>query len=96
MAMTTLATNPINVNYDVDADVLYLALGQPVPASCDEDDEGLLVRYAYSDGQACGVTVMGFRDCQWNRNVDKLSVRVAHHLGIEPKRIADALSGLHS
>lgn len=74
----------LNVSYDGDADVLYLALGQPVPALTDEDDHGLLVRHAVSDGHACGVTVLGFHRA-WQARSQALSELVGRHLHVSPK-----------
>ena len=79
----------IKVKYDTDADVLYLALGSPVPASTDEDDDGLLVRYALDDGHPCGVTVLGYRG--WRKNLNKLSQLVGGHLHVRPLDVAHAI-----
>jgi len=78
------------VDYDTNSDVLYLALGAPVPASTDEDDEGLLVRYALADGHPCGVTVLGYR--HWKKNIDRLTELVSGHLHIRQQEVARALN----
>lgn len=82
----------INLSYDDHADVLYLALGAPVPALTDEDDNGLLLRFATSDGHPCGVTVLGYRESHWNERVNKLSELVSSHLHIPTKEVQRALA----
>jgi hypothetical protein len=94
MAMTAVANSDITADYDSSEDVLYLALGEPVASSSDEDEHGLLVRYAYEDGRACGVTVLGFRDCGWNQRVPALADSVGRYLGVDPSRVISALNGL--
>ena len=81
----------ITVRYDTDADVLYLALGRPVPAETDEDDDGLLVRYALDDGHPCGVTVLGFASGGWNHDLDRLSRIVGKHLKMTAQTVQTAL-----
>jgi uncharacterized protein YuzE len=83
------------VNYDPNADVLYVALGKPVPSITDEDDDGLLVRFAKGSGTPCGVTVIGFAS-QWVNSTDRLARLVGDHLHIAPKAVADALRSVHS
>lgn len=84
----------INLSYDDDADVLYLALGKPVPALADEDDNGLLLRFALSDGHPCGVTVLGFRKSHWDERVRQLSEAVASHLHIPPMEVQRELANV--
>lgn len=85
-------TERLSLKYDKHADVLYVALGVPVPAETDEDDNGLLLRFALSDGHPCGVTVLGFRTGHWNQRVHKLSGLVADHLHIPSIEVEQQLS----
>lgn len=89
-----LRNEQIAADYDEQADVLYLALGTPVPSSSDEDDDGLIVRFALQDGHPCGVTVLGFRAAKWHRNINRLSSIVSRHLRVEPQSVTRVLSGL--
>ena len=84
-------SSELDVKYDARADVLYVAIGAPVPAETDIDDAGLLVRYAESDGHPCGVTVMGFRSGRWNHDVAKLTALVAGHLSVPTTAVSRAL-----
>lgn len=89
-------THALAVKYDSHADVLYVALGAPVPAETDIDDDGLLVRYAQADGHPCGVTVTGFRNghAAWARNVGRLSGLVAGHLSVPAAEVRNALAAV--
>lgn len=83
--------NSLEVSYDRHADVLYLAVGEPVPAFVDEDDDGLLVRVAQSDGHPCGVTVL--RASRWlHSSGARLASLVGEHLHLPVKEVAEALS----
>ena len=84
----------LDVKYDARADVLYVALGAPVPAETDIDEAGLLVRYAESDGHPCGVTIMGFRSARWAHDVARLSALVAGHLSVPTKTVSRALGAV--
>jgi uncharacterized protein YuzE len=50
------------VEYDRVADVLYVSLGDPVPAVAREDAEveGLHLRYAMDDNHLCGATIVWY------------------------------------
>lgn len=88
------AIDQLAVKYDATADVLYVALGKPVPAETDMDSYGLLVRYAESDGHACGVTVMGFRSPRWAQDVATLSGLVASYLSVPHASVSKAISAV--
>lgn len=47
------------VDYDADADVLYLSIGKPRPAVGEETPEGHVLLYAQDDGELCGLTIVG-------------------------------------
>jgi len=52
----------VSMEYDDEADVLYIALGSPQPAIAREDPdiEGLHMLYSVQSGQLCGVTVIWY------------------------------------
>ncbi|MBE0586546.1 MAG: DUF2283 domain-containing protein [Hydrogenophaga sp.] len=90
--MAKIMIESLSLRYDELADVLYVALGVPVPADTDEDDNGLLLRFALSDGHPCGVTVLGFREDRWNQRVGALSDVVATHLHIPKGEVQQVLA----
>jgi uncharacterized protein YuzE len=51
----------ITWDYDEDADVLYLSLGEPQPAVGVDIGEGIIVRYAETRQEVVGLTVLGLR-----------------------------------
>jgi len=81
----------VRVRYDSAADVLYIAKGQPLPAETDEDEDGLLIRYATADGHICGVTVMGFIEDHWNERVSRLADTVSGYFELPASSINKAL-----
>ena len=56
--------------YDADADVLYLSIGEPHAAVGMDIGEGLVVRYDEKKGEVVGLTVIGVRE--------RLSQRLGH------------------
>jgi len=48
-------------NYDEDADVLYLALGQPRPALGIDIGDGVVLRYDEAARELVGLTLLGLR-----------------------------------
>lgn len=90
------ATAPkIRVDYDRTSDVLYLALGKPVPAKTDEDDDGLAFRFALEDGRPCGVTIMGFRSSRWSQRRVALAKIIGVRLHVGNNVVAKALQSVH-
>ena len=51
----------ITWDYDEDADVLYLSLGEPQPAVGVDIGEGVIVRYDEARQEVVGLTVLGLR-----------------------------------
>ncbi len=49
-------------DYDQEADVLYLAFGDPVPAYGQHLDEDILLRYSAENDEIVGITVIGFKE----------------------------------
>ena len=51
----------ITWDYDEDADVLYLSLGEPQPAVGVDIGDGVIVRYDETRQEVVGLTVRGLR-----------------------------------
>jgi uncharacterized protein YuzE len=51
----------ITWDYDEDADVLYLSLGEPQPAVGVDISEGVIVRYDETRQEVVGLTVLGLQ-----------------------------------
>lgn len=48
--------------YDEEADVLYLSIGEPRPSVSVDLGEGMVARYDEGENEVVGLTVIGFRD----------------------------------
>lgn len=48
-------------DYDEDADVLYLSIGDPQPAVGIDMGEGMVLRYNEGEKSIVGLTIMGLR-----------------------------------
>ena len=51
----------MNWDYDAEADVLYLSLGEPQPALGIDIGEGVIVRYNEERQEVVGLTLLGLR-----------------------------------
>jgi uncharacterized protein YuzE len=51
----------INWDYDEEADVLYLSIGEPRPAAGVDIGEGIVVRYDEKQKDVVGLTLIGLR-----------------------------------
>lgn len=51
----------ISWEYDEDADVLYLSVGDPLPAVSVDLGEGIVARYDEQRREVVGLTVLGLR-----------------------------------
>lgn len=51
----------INWDYDEDADVLYLSIGEPKPAEGIDIGEGVILRYDETHKEVVGLTLIGLR-----------------------------------
>jgi uncharacterized protein YuzE len=62
-AVTILdAAASITWDYDEDADVLYLSVGEPRPALGIDVGDGVVVRYDEAKREIVGLTLIGLRD----------------------------------
>jgi uncharacterized protein YuzE len=52
---------PISWEYDEEADVLYLSVGDPRPAVSVDLGEGIIARYDEGEKEVVGLTVLGLR-----------------------------------
>jgi uncharacterized protein YuzE len=52
----------LNWEYDEDADVLYISIGEPRPALGTDIGEGVIVRYDETKKEIVGVTIIGFKE----------------------------------
>lgn len=60
----------IDCVYDQEADVLYLAIEKPRPATCEERVDGALVRIDPETRQVVGLTILDYGVCdeeRWNK-----------------------------
>lgn len=81
----------IRADYDRHADVLYVALDRPRPATSEEGRDGLIYRFALDDERPCGVTVLGYRNT-WSERERELAEKIATFLKSEVKGIQQAIS----
>jgi len=51
----------LNWEYDEEADVLYISVGEPRPAVGTDIGEGIIVRYDEKKKEVVGLTILGFR-----------------------------------
>jgi uncharacterized protein YuzE len=51
----------INWDYDEEADVLYLSIGEPQPAVGMDIGEGVILRYDEAHKEVVGLTLIGLR-----------------------------------
>lgn len=81
----------VGSDYDINADVLYIYLGKPVPAVSEVDEEdGLLLRFAMDDDRPCGVTVLSYNK-DWSGERDRLARSVAGFLNVGDGEALQAL-----
>ncbi|MBI2322700.1 MAG: DUF2283 domain-containing protein [Chloroflexi bacterium] len=63
MDAVRILERPTNItwDYDEDADVLYLSIGEPRPAVGLDIGDGVVVRYDEAQGEVVGLTLLGLR-----------------------------------
>jgi uncharacterized protein YuzE len=63
MAAVRIPERPSTVtwDYDEDADVLYLSLGEPKPAEGIDIGDGVILRYDQDQSEVIGLTLIGLR-----------------------------------
>lgn len=62
-ALMKVLEGPADVrwNYDEEADVLYLSIGEPGPAVGADIGDGVIARYDEESNEVAGVTLVGLR-----------------------------------
>jgi uncharacterized protein YuzE len=61
----------LNWDYDEEADVLYISIGEPRKALGVDIGEGSIVKYVESSGEVVGLTILGVKErllCSLNAN----------------------------
>ncbi len=51
----------LNWQYDEEADVLYISVGEPVKALGLDTGDGVIIRYLEETGEVVGLTIIGMR-----------------------------------
>lgn len=69
----SLTKEGLNIDYDEDADVLYISLGQPKPAISIEVNDGDLMRVDPFTDELVGITVLDFKERHLERGHEKSS-----------------------
>jgi hypothetical protein len=77
----------MTADYDQDADVLYVLVGEPRAGEGEDLPGGIVRRYALDDATPCGVTVIGYHRNRWNRKPRELAQIVAEHLGADVEQV---------
>jgi len=72
-------------DYDADADVLYLSLGQAVPSDSEDDPTGIVLRWSIQSGEPTGATVVGYRGYSWPQRLPDLIAIIGRHLRVTEK-----------
>jgi len=70
----------INWDYDEEADVLYLSIGEPQPAVGMDIGDGVILRYDEARKEVVGITLIGLR-ARWLR-----SLAGGHRAGVQKRR----------
>lgn len=79
----------LSVDYDDEADTLYLSLGEPRPAVGEVDDKGVILRYALDNEDHCGVTVPWFKE--WADEREDLASRISTFLSVPKTEVMKSL-----
>jgi len=67
----------VNIDYDPEADVLYICLVPGVPSYIDEEEEGILIRKSIKDGQLTGITIIDFKERYMDSSLNSVRLPVA-------------------
>ena len=89
MTVTIGDTTSDHVDYDADADVLYLHVGDPSAVDFDESPEGHALRFD-DVGTVVGITVVGVREMLHGGG--RLIVTVPAHLEVDRNELAAAIN----
>ena len=81
----------VNADLHRAADVLYLSLGLPRDDEGEDRPNGIVLRYGISDDVPSGVTVIGYNQFGWSKDVRGLAEIVALHLSIAPSVVMESI-----
>ena len=81
----------VTADFDQEADVLYVTLGDVVPSEGVGFEDGLELDYALSDGAACAVTIIGYRLYGWPERLSSLADLIADHFHANQTEITRAI-----
>lgn len=88
-----MTADQFKLKYDRFGDVLYFTTPTNRPALADEDELGLLWRYAVDGGDLVGVTVMDF-SAYWSKHKGDLASRISTHFSVPEREIVRLLSNV--
>ena len=86
-----MTADQFKLKYDSFGDVLYFTTPTNRPALADEDDLGLLWRYAVDGGDLVGVTVLDF-SAYWSKHKNDLASRISAQFLVPEGEIVRLLS----
>jgi hypothetical protein len=89
------AARRLEVDFDRDADVLYVSRGNPVPSYAGEAPDGILLRWADDDSRPTGVTAIDFCG-NWSGRLPEFYAVVAAHLRVPERTVARAMESVLS
>jgi hypothetical protein len=82
---------PATVRYDPGPDVLYVERGVQIPSKKQDRSRGIALWSAESNDEPSGVTVTGFAQNGWHRELPALSQIVGSHLAVDPMEVMYAV-----
>ena len=82
---------PATVRYDPGPDVLYVERGVQIPSKRQDQLRGIVLWFAISNDEPSGVTVTGFVQHGWQRDLPALSQIVGSHLAVDPMEVMFAI-----
>lgn len=92
MAKALAAQPSIRVDYDSEADVLYVSYGLPRPGYGDQGDDDIILRFSEYDDSPTGATIVGYRELGWPGRLESLGDAVGRHLHIDPNDVVRAIN----
>jgi Protein of unknown function (DUF2283) len=75
-------TASLIADYDRDADVLYVSVGEPRPGFGEDGPDDVILRYDQDHRQPSGVTVLGFHENGWSGRTQALAAIIAQHVRV--------------
>ena len=85
-------TASLTADYDRDADVLYVSVGDPRLGIGDDGPNDVILRYDQDDHHPSGVTVPGFEENGWASRKQVLAAIIAHHVGVGEAEAQDIIA----